>query len=479
MTHLAQDPKIGLLRAIPSVERLLGDPLVVEIGRKLPRWIVLEAARDLLAETRRGITEGTIQTEVKIDDLARRVEARAAARARRGIRKVINATGVVIHTNLGRSVLADVAIAAVGEVARSYSSLEFDLEDGARASRTGAVDGLVARIVGSEDAFVVNNNAGAVLIALSTLSAGKEAIVSRGELVEIGGSFRLPDVMEKSGARMVEVGTTNRTRIEDFEAAITGETAVILKVHPSNFAMTGFVEMPSRRQLAELARRRGLVTIEDLGSGALFDLAKIGITREPMPQESIADGIDVVTFSGDKLLGGPQAGLIAGRRDLVEKLRTDPLARALRIDKMTLAALEETLRVYLEPERLPAEIPTLRMLAMPLDRLKARAERAARCLSEGLGQAARVSAAEAVSQVGGGSLPLAEIATYVIAVEPVAQSANKVVAALRQGHFPVIARIVEDRVLMDLRTVEPNDDDLLVKIVIEAFRSDGNTSERS
>ncbi len=470
---MKQGPNPELLRAIPSVESLLEDPLVVGLGRSLPRWIVVEAVREVLAETRKGIMEGRIADEPKTDRLVEQVKAKAALLSERGIRKVINATGVVIHTNLGRSILPEAAIAAVEEIARSYSSLEFDLGEGGRTSRTGRVDDLTSRIVGSESAFVVNNNAGAVLIALNTLSNGKEAIVSRGELVEIGGSFRLPDVMERSGAKMVEVGTTNRTRLEDYEAAMTGEAAAILKVHPSNFAMTGFVESPSRKELADLAHRHDLIMIEDLGSGALFDLAKIGIAKEPMPQESIADGVDIVTFSGDKLLGGPQAGLIVGKRDLIEKMKSNPLARALRLDKMTLAALEETLRLYLEPEKLLKQIPTLSMLASPLNELEQRARRAADFISARLRGALDVAVTKATSQVGGGSLPMADLETFAVTLTSPKHSPDEIVSILRGCGVPIIARIGEDKVHMDFRTVQPSEDDLLAQQVATAFAGGG------
>jgi len=470
---VANGPKAELLRAIPSVERLLGDPSIVGLADSLPRWIVVDAVRDVLAETRQAITEGRVAKAPEPDDLAKQVGVKARILSQRGIRRVINATGVVIHTNLGRSILAEAAIAAVKEVARSYSSLEFDLVEGTRTSRTATIDALVSRVAGSEDGFAVNNNAAALLLALNTLAFGKQSIVSRGELVEIGGSFRLPDVMEKSGTELVEVGTTNRTRLEDYEAAITQATAVILKVHHSNFAMTGYVESPSRRELADLAHGHGLVLVEDLGSGALVDLSTMGISREPMPEDCIADGADVVTFSGDKLLGGPQAGLIVGKRSAIEKMKLNPLARALRLDKMTLAALEETLRLYLEPANLPQMIPTLRMLACPLGDLEHRAGRAAETLAPKLGKAFKVGVARSTSQVGGGSLPLADLETSVVSLEASEHSADEIIDILRRCEVPIIARIVEGRVYIDFRTVQPSEDDLLTRQVTTAFAGGG------
>ncbi|HVP58024.1 MAG TPA: L-seryl-tRNA(Sec) selenium transferase [bacterium] len=467
-----QGLKAKLLRSIPSVERLMEHPALGELGRRMPRWIVVDSVRQVLAETRAAIAEERLAREPHIEELAATVSERAAAGARRGIRKVINATGVVIHTNLGRSVLAEAAVAAAVEAARSYSSLEFDLARGRRSSRTEIVDGLAARIVGSEDAFVVNNNAGAVLLALNTLADGKDVIVSRGELVEIGGSFRLPDVMRKSGVRMVEVGTTNRTRLEDYQAVVNPSTAVILKVHPSNFALAGFVESPSRRELADLAHKHGLLMIEDLGSGALFDLARIGIAHEPMPQEAIADGVDVVTFSGDKLLGGPQAGLIVGKREPIGRMKSNPMARALRLDKLTLAALEETLRIYLEPEKLPERIPTLAMLASPASDLEARARRAAEAIRDRVGPGLKVSVERAASQVGGGSLPLANVETAAIVLVSSRLSPDELVTALRKCEIPIIARIGEDKVFLDFRTIPTRDDDLVVEEIAAALGSE-------
>jgi L-seryl-tRNA(Ser) seleniumtransferase len=463
----------ALLRAIPAVDRLLADPLIVELAERTPRWIVVDAAREVLDNARAAITAGKVREEPGLADLAAKVCARAEVRARRSIRRVINATGVVIHTNLGRSVLPEAAVAAVVEAARSYSSLEYDLERGERTSRTAGVDDLVARIVGSEDGFAVNNNAGAVLIALNTVCFGRSTIVSRGELVEIGGSFRLPDVMDKSGSKMVEVGTTNRTRIEDYEAAITRDTAAILKVHHSNFAMTGFVEAPAIKDLADLAHAHSIALIEDLGSGALADLAAVGLPREPMPQGSIADGVDVVTFSGDKLLGGPQAGLIAGRREFVSKMKSNPLARALRLDKMTLAALEETLRLYLEGGDIVGKIPTLAMLGAPLEELERRARKVAEAIAAAAGGALAVTVEKVASQVGGGSLPLANPESFAVCVTSSRQSADRVIRALRDCEVPVIARILEDKVCMDLRTVQPNDDDLLARQVVAACAGRG------
>jgi L-seryl-tRNA(Ser) seleniumtransferase len=455
------------------VDRVLEHPDIVNLARRLPRWTVIESARAVLGELRKAITDGKRREQPLMAELVKEIGARAQERSRRGIRKLINATGVVIHTNLGRAILSDAARRAVDEVAGSYSSLEFDFAAGKRSSRTLHIENLLKGIVGCESALAVNNNAGAVLLALNTLAEGREAIVSRGELVEIGGSFRLPEVMDKSGARMVEVGTTNRTRLEDYEKAITDSTAVILKVHQSNFWMDGFVESVSARELAALASERGLTVIEDLGSGALMDFSKFGIEREPLPQESLRDGVDVVTFSADKLLCGPQAGIIVGAGDAIDRMKGNPLTRALRMDKMTLAALEETLRGYLEPETVVENNPTLKMISCSPAELKERADAAAAKLADRLGSAVNVDVREGRSQIGGGSLPAAGLPTHVIALTSARHSADEIVSALRSGEPAIIARISEANVILDFRTVQPSEDEILVERIIAAFAGGG------
>jgi L-seryl-tRNA(Ser) seleniumtransferase len=451
------------------VERVLEHPDVVALRNRLPRWAVTEAAREILAEIRTGIAEGSRREKIEMIEIVRAVGTRAEAQTRRGIRKVINGTGILVHTNLGRSLLSDRARAAVDEVARSYSSLEFDLETGRRTSRVKHVEKLLCSIVGCAGAHVVNNNAGAVLVALNTLAEGFEVIVSRGELIEIGGSFRLPDVMDKSGARMVEVGTTNRTRLEDYERAITPRTRVILKAHRSNFEMAGFVESVPIKDLADLIRSKNLALIEDLGSGALADFSVLGVEKEPMPQDSIKHGVDVVTFSGDKLLGGPQAGIIVGDQEPVERMKQNPLSRALRIDKMTLAALEETLRQYREPESLLDDIPTMRMIALPADKIEHRANAVAKALSRHLAGVLDVSIVRSRAQIGGGSLPVVTLDSFALAISSEHLSADEIVRSLRQSEIPVIARIVEDKVMIDFRSVQPSEDELLTSQLLAAF----------
>ncbi|HWR20784.1 MAG TPA: L-seryl-tRNA(Sec) selenium transferase, partial [Verrucomicrobiae bacterium] len=352
-----------LLRQLPSVDDLLQEPSIREMARTLPRWAVVEAIREVLERWRRMLATG--QSESAPADLPSRaalvVEVkRIALRLNRpALRRLINATGVAIHTNLGRAPLAEAGIERIVEVARGYSNLEYDLERGDRGSRQDHVERLLCRLTGAEAALAVNNNAAAVLLAINTLAEGKEVIVSRGELVEIGDSFRIPDIMRRAGGVLREVGTTNRTYLRDYEEAVGATSAIILKVHTSNFRIQGFASQVPVAELASLGEKTGLPVVEDVGSGALVDLSQIGLSKEPMPSESIRAGADLVTFSGDKLLGGPQAGLIVGKRELVEKLRRNPLARAVRIDKLTLAALEATLRLYLDERRAFAHIPVL------------------------------------------------------------------------------------------------------------------------
>jgi L-seryl-tRNA(Ser) seleniumtransferase len=372
------------------------------------------------------------------------------------LRPVINATGVVLHTNLGRALLSGAALARVGAVATAYSNLELDLDTKERGSRYAHVDGLLRRLTGAEDALVVNNNAAAVLLALESLARGREVVVSRGELIEIGGEFRIPDIMQRSGARLREVGTTNRTHPRDYAEAIGPDTALLLKVHTSNYRVVGFTAEVSSRELAQLGRERGIPVMEDLGSGSLLDLRRHGFPYEPTVQEVVAAGIDVVSFSGDKLLGGPQAGLVVGRRDLVGRLKKNPLNRALRIDKLTVAALEATLTAYEAGDALRT-IPTLGLLTEPLGGIRARARRLLARLAPDLRRRFNAGLVEAASQVGGGALPTVELPTIAVALGADAVQTRALDAALRAGDPPVIGRIVDDRLLLDCRTVLSSD----------------------
>jgi L-seryl-tRNA(Ser) seleniumtransferase len=408
------------LRDLPSVDSLVTDELVARHGRPL----VVAAVRAALARAREEIQSG-----FEPGDIVERVERELVARRRPRLRRVLNATGVVVHTNLGRAPLAEEALERLHEVARGYSNLEFDLGSGSRGSRQDHLAAALRDLTGAEAALVVNNNAGAVLLALAALAEGREVVVSRGELVEIGDGFRIPDVLARSGARLVEVGTTNRTRLADYESALTDGTAVVLRVHQSNFRMVGFTERPPLRDLSRLAERRGLVLVDDLGSGALTPLGD-----EPTARESLEAGAHLVTFSGDKLLGGPQAGIVVGRADVVERLRRHPLHRALRSDKLTLAALEGTLAAFRS-----GDVPVLRMLGEPAEEVRARAERLA-ALSGGEVEAT-------VARVGGGALPLAEIESYACALP------ESLAGPLREADPPVIGIVRDGRLLLDCRTL--------------------------
>jgi L-seryl-tRNA(Ser) seleniumtransferase len=404
-------------------------PGVDELARESPDPLAVDAARVVIARARESIRRGDDP-----GDLTALLKAELAAARRPALRRVLNATGVIVHTNPGRAPLATQALERALEVARGYSTLEYDVEDGRRGSRQDHVASILRRLTGAEAAIVVNNNAGALLLALAALAEGRDVIVSRGELIEIGDGFRIPDVLARSGARLVEVGTTNRTRASDYDRAVDERTALLLRVHQSNFRVVGFTEQPPLAELADVAHRNSLPLLDDLGSGALLELSD-----EPTARASLAAGADLVCFSGDKLLGGPQAGIAVGRADLVERLRRHPLHRALRVDKLSLAALEGTLLLYLEPERALAEVPVLRMLREPAEDVHARAER--------LAAAVGGEVEETVARVGGGALPLHELPSFACAVE------ESLAAPLRQHEPPVVGIVRDGRLLLDCRTL--------------------------
>lgn len=441
-----------LLRALPKVDRLLEREDVSALVASHPRPLVLDALRGAIDETRESIRHGYIES-VSEDDVVMRAVALLAASAKRSLHRVINATGIVVHTNLGRSPLADSAVEAVADVARGYSTLEYDVGSGERGSRHVHVEELLKRLTGAEAAMAVNNNAAAVLLGIAGLARGKEAIVSRGQLVEIGGSFRIPDIMRESGAKMVEVGTTNKTHLRDYEAALTPETGLLLKVHSSNYRVVGFTQEVSLAELVELGGHHGVPVFEDQGSGVLIDLARFGLPGEPTLAAAVAAGADIVSASGDKLLGGPQAGIIVGKWHTIEKLKKHPLARAVRLDKMTLAALEVTLRLYLDEERLFAELPTLRMLTIPAAELEARANALASAITAACGDAYCVRTAPDVSRAGGGALPMADIPTTVVSLEARDVSVVELEQRLRLGEPTIVARIKDGRLLLDPRTL--------------------------
>jgi L-seryl-tRNA(Ser) seleniumtransferase len=444
------------LRNLPSVASLLETREIRQLLSGMPRAVVVGAVRRTLSAFRReaaGAGAPLRSREEWTALLLSRLPLEIAAGEAPSLRRVINATGVVIHTNLGRAPLPEEGIRAASEAARRYSNLEFDLASGNRSSRIVHVEERIVALTGAEAAHVVNNNAAAVLLCLAGMARGREVIVSRGELVEIGGSFRIPDIMAESGAILVEVGTTNRTRLSDYEDAITGRTALLLKVHRSNFSITGFTEEVSAAGLSALGGRRGVPVMEDLGSGALFDFSGAGIQGTPTIRQALAQGPGVVTVSGDKLLGGPQAGIIVGRRDMVDPLKKHPLSRALRIDKLCLAALEATLILYADERMALARVPVLAMIAEGEAAVRARARRLVRRVGTGGGGGLTLSVESAHSSPGGGAMPEVLIPTYCVAASHQDLRVEELEERLRRGNPPVVARIVKGKLLMDLRTV--------------------------
>ena len=435
------------LRDLPSVDDLARDERLA--GE--PPALAVEAARTALSRAREEIKAGHDP-----GDLGERAVAELAAARTPSLRRALNATGVIVHTNLGRAPLAEAALERALEIGGGYSNLEYDLAAGGRGSRQDHVAAILRRLTGAEAALVVNNNAAAVMLALAALAEGREVLVSRGELIEIGDGFRIPDVLARSGARLREVGTTNRTRAADYERAIGAETAVLLRVHQSNFRVVGFTELPSLEELAAVAKRHDLPLVDDLGSGALFLSNSLLLSDEPTAHENLVAGADLVCFSGDKLLGGPQAGIVVGNAEVVEKLRRHPLQRALRADKLTLAALEGTLALYLDPELAARKVPVLRMLQEPIDAIHARAER----LAEAVGGEVE----ETVGRVGGGALPLAELPSFACAVE------EDLAAPLRAGDPPVIGVIRDGRLLLDCRTLTDTEADEVAAAVASVRR---------
>ncbi|HET9529969.1 MAG TPA: L-seryl-tRNA(Sec) selenium transferase [Blastocatellia bacterium] len=454
-----------LFRSLPSIERLLASAAALRAAALVGRDRTRDLLREITDGLRREIMSGVWSDADRAADIAfeveRRLEAQTTRLATPSLRRVITATGVIIHTNLGRAPLARAAIERVQEVAANYSNLEYDLSLGERGHRESHCQELLSRLTGSEAAIVTNNNAAAVLLVLNTLAEGGEVIVSRGEMIEIGGSFRIPEVMEKSGARIKEVGTTNRTRIGDYERAITSDTRLILRVHPSNYRIIGFTERPTVAEIAGLARRAGIASFEDLGSGCLVDLEPYGVKDEPVVAESIRAGISVVTFSGDKMLGGPQAGVIGGSREVIDRVRKNPLMRALRPDKMTCAALEATLRIY-ERGAAVEEIPVISRIAATRSRIASRAERFAERVTQATRGRVKATTEEGASVIGGGSAPEVNLPTELVALEDADGSAAALEERLRCNSIPIIARTERDRVLIDLRTVAEDEEAIII-----------------
>jgi L-seryl-tRNA(Ser) seleniumtransferase len=464
-----------LLRLLPAVDRVIGLAQTESGFERVPTSVVVGSIRTVIEAQRRRIRErnGTL-ADAELSDAAimDRVKETVRLAMRPNLRRVVNATGVVVHTNLGRSLLAREAIENIVTVAAGYSNLEYDLAQGKRGSRYAAVQDLLCEITGAEAAMVVNNNAGAVLLSLESLARDRQVIVSRGELVEIGGSFRIPDVMAKSNAVLREVGTTNRTHFRDYESAITAETGLLLKVHCSNYSIVGFTRQVSLKELVGLGAAHSLPVMEDLGSGTFIDFSRYGLLKEPTVQESVASGADVVTFSGDKLLGGPQAGIIVGKQTFIERIRQNPITRALRIDKLTLAALESTLRLYRDEERAVAEIPTLRMLTETETAIAARAAVLARALA-GLADARlAVDLVRLPSKAGGGALPLLELPSRGLRIRVDGLSANALELRLRGGDPPVIGRIEDDAFVMDVRTLQGDEFPLIESALASILKTD-------
>ncbi|MDH5297464.1 MAG: L-seryl-tRNA(Sec) selenium transferase [Desulfobulbaceae bacterium] len=466
-----EPPRQGLLRNIPKVDEFLG---WIEGSTEAPVAMVKGVVRDLLARQRQAILDGA---PVTAEDLGREAllplfRERLARKLTPNFRTVINGTGVVVHTNLGRSILPQSAMEMLLQVGSRYSNLEFDLDTGRRGSRYSLVEELLCDLTGAEAGLVVNNNAAAVMLVLETLAAGREVVVSRGQLVEIGGSFRIPDVMAKSGATMIEVGATNRTHLRDYQAAITDRTAMLLKVHTSNFKVIGFTSEVPLEEMVKLGSEQGLVVMEDLGSGCFVDLSRFGLAKEPTVQEVVRAGVDVVTFSGDKLLGGPQAGIILGKRQYIDRIKKNPMNRALRIDKFTLAGLEAILRLYFDEEKAIAAIPALAMLSLPVGVIDRRARRLARRIAKPLAGCCQVAVVDVESRVGGGALPEQGLASRGVALRPLCYSVNQLETKLRHGALPVIGRIEDDRFLLDLRTVA---DDEVLSLAINLVAAFGVT----
>ena len=455
------------LSNLPGVDKVKQTPKVAALLAEFNETFITGIVRQVIDEIRsRHVAVGTDVPPIDLGAIEEEVESRVRVCLAPPLRHVINGTGVIVHTNLGRSILGDATIASIADAARHYCDVEMELARGQRGHRDSIIEPLLRALTGAEAATVVNNNAAAVMIALDTLARGGEVVVSRGELVEIGGSFRIPDVMEKSGARLVEVGATNRTYISDYERALSPETSLLLKVHQSNYSIVGFTHEATLSELVTLGRKRGVPVMEDLGSGALVDLAKYGLDHEPMPRESIAAGVDVVCFSGDKLLGGPQAGIILGSREHVRAIRKNPLMRALRVDKLTLAALAAVFQAMLSSPTPEREIPTLGMMARSVEDISESIEKVLADLGEENRRSLGTSVKDGESRVGGGSCPGQTLPTTLLVVKPENISPDKLAAKLRKGQSPIIGIIRDDSFCLDFRTIRADE----LSMVVDALR---------
>lgn len=458
-----------LLRSLPKVDESIND-LEPSLPEGIPHAVVKSAVQECIERQRSRFLEGKDTAELSPEQWRQAFLLEIGRRSRANFRRVINGTGVVIHTNLGRSLLSKKAADALVQAGAYYSNLEFDLETGRRGSRYSLVEKIICDLTGAEAALVVNNNAAAVLLALDTLARGTEVVVSRGQLVEIGGSFRIPEVMAKSGALLVEVGATNRTHLYDYERAITPATSLLLRVHTSNFRIIGFTSEVSASDMVDLARRHNLLVMEDLGSGSLIDLSQFGLSREPTVQEIVKAGVDVVTFSGDKLLGGPQAGIIVGRKEVIDRVKKNPLNRALRIDKFTLSSLEMILRDYYDTEQALQNIPTLNMLTLPPAMVKKRAQALIRRVGTKLAGRCDLSLVSTVSRVGGGAMPEFSIPSWAVALKPSGIGVSSLEREFRALPVPLIGRIEDERLLIDMRTIQEQEIAMVAGILVDFFQ---------
>lgn len=464
----------NLFSLIPKVDELLEDKNIQELLGKMPRILVVDSIREEIDILRQEIKNNRLnESEIKnkISSLPKLIKTRANSKSSYKLKKVVNGTGVVIHTNIGRSVIGHEVMENIVEIATNYSNLEYDLEKGERGERYSHLEDIITEITGGESAMVVNNNAAAVMLVLSTMAKNQEVIVSRGELIEIGGSFRIPDVMEQSGANLISVGTTNKTHIWDYENAITEETSALLKVHTSNYRILGFTSQVSGEELSKLSKKYNIPLIEDLGSGVLIDLSKYGLEYEPTVQDSIKNGVDVVTFSGDKLLGGPQAGIIVGKKKYIDAMKKNPLTRAFRIDKFTISALEATFRLYLDEKEAIEKIPTLRMLTMEKAKLENKAKILYNLIIENIEcEDMQVEIVDDYSEVGGGSLPLEKLDTKCIKIGFEKISVAEFEKYLRNCEVPIITRVYKDNIYIDLRTVAEDEFDTIVAGIIYGLK---------
>lgn len=459
--------KINLYAFLPKVDEILEEEKIKELLDTIPRKLVVNSIRQEIESLRSRIKEDGLNKEDLLKDLENlvdRINLRAHDHNSYKLKKVINATGVIIHTNLGRSPLNHKIMDHIRDISTNYSNLEYDIKTGQRGSRYSIVESLICEITGAESALIVNNNAAGLLLALSTLSKDKEVIVSRGELIEIGGSFRIPDLMEQSGARLREIGTTNRTHLSDYEKAISEDTGALLKVHTSNYKILGFTSAVATKDLVDLKTRFNLPLIEDIGSGVLIDISKYGLDYEPTVKDSLLSGADIVTFSGDKLLGGPQAGIIVGKEEYISPMKRNPLTRALRVDKFTIAALEASLKYYLDEDTAIKEIPSLNMLTMSIDEIEEKANQLLDLINHNkIDHDLNISIKDSQSQVGGGSLPLEKLPTKCLVLNSNKHKIEEIEKILRNFETPIITRIYQDEIYLDLRTIKREDFQTLVQ----------------